>query len=73
MLPGTITFERFEPIPGRHAQIVQSVSDLQLPQLASRDSLHVSEPLDPIALRERLRISAFERLDHQRNSNVMRD
>ena len=73
MLTGTIAFERFEPIPGRHPQIGQSVRDLQLPQLASRDGFHVSEPLDPITLREGLRVSAFKRLDHRQNSNALRD
>jgi len=73
VLAGTVALEGFESIAGRHPQIFQPVRDLQLPQLASRDNLYVSEPLDPIALRERLRVSAFKRLDHGHNSNAMRD
>jgi hypothetical protein len=65
MLPCAITFQRFQPIAGRHPKIVQSARNLQLPQLASGDSRDVHESFDRLALRQRLRVSTLEGLDHE--------
>jgi hypothetical protein len=64
MLASASAFKRFQPIAGRYLQIIQSIRDLQLPQLASRDGQDIREPLNPIALCKRLRVCTLERLDH---------
>ena len=64
VLPCAITLERFEPIAGRHPQVSQPVSDLQLPKLAPGDQLDTLEPLDSSAVRESLGVRALERHDH---------
>jgi hypothetical protein len=50
MLPYTIPFQGFQPIPRRHPQIAQSSRDLQLPQLAPRHSRNIRESPDLFAL-----------------------
>jgi hypothetical protein len=43
---------------------LQTASDLQLPELASRDRRDVRESFDRPALRERFGVDALERPDH---------
>ena len=50
VLASSIALERFEAIPGRHFQIIQSASDLELSQFAPRDRSDVHESPDVIAL-----------------------
>ena len=57
-------FERFQPIAGRYPQIIQTIRDFQLPQLASHDGFYVHEPLNPIALRDGLSVGALECFYH---------
>jgi hypothetical protein len=64
MLPLTIPFQGFQPIPRGHPQIAQSTCDFQLPQLAPRHSRNVRESPDLRSPRKRLCIGALERLDH---------
>lgn len=45
-LPGSVTLERFETVPRWHSEILQTVRDLQLQQLASRDRLDAHETFD---------------------------
>jgi hypothetical protein len=65
MLPCTIPFQGFQPIPRRHPQIAQSSRDLQLPQLASCDSRDIRESPDLCSLGKSLGIEALERFDHR--------
>ena len=65
MLPHTITFQGFQPIPRGHSQIAQSSRDLQLPQLASCDSRDIRESPDLLPLGKSLGIEALERLDRR--------
>jgi hypothetical protein len=64
VLSSPITFECFETIARRHAQVLEVVSDLQLSQLAPSNSLDVDKSLDPLTVRKRLCVSVSERDDH---------
>jgi hypothetical protein len=57
---GTVALERFKTIAGRHSQILQSAGDLELSQLAPRNSSDVHEPPDAESFRERFGIRALE-------------
>ncbi len=48
VLAGTIAFQGLHPVAGRYPQIVQSVRDLQLPELASCDGRDVRKTFDPL-------------------------
>jgi hypothetical protein len=65
MLPCTIPFQGFQPIPRRHPQIAQSSRNLQLPQLASCDSRNIREAPDLRSLGKSLSIETLERFDHR--------
>ena len=64
VLPGSIAFERFEPVARWDPQVIQTASDLQLSQFASGDGLDAHESLDALTAGERLRVAAPERDDH---------
>ena len=65
VLPGAVAFECLQSVARRHTEVFEPACDLQLPQLASRDSLDAHEPFDPPAFRERLCVGALECLDHR--------
>jgi hypothetical protein len=50
MLPLTISFQGFQPIPWGHPQIAQSSCNLQLQQLAPRHSRNARESSDLLPL-----------------------
>jgi hypothetical protein len=50
MLPLTISFQGFQPIPWGHPQIAQTSRNLQLPQLAPRHSRNARESSDLLSL-----------------------
>jgi hypothetical protein len=64
VLPGPLSLQSFQPVARRHHQILQTIRDLKLSELASRDRFDVYEPSDPIAVRKRFHVSALERSDH---------
>jgi hypothetical protein len=66
VLADAVALERFEPVSRRHAQIVETPRDLQLPQLASRYRLDAREARDPSAARQRRGVGAAKRHDHDR-------
>jgi len=65
VLTRSASLERLEAIARRHAEVGQASRDLQLPQLASGDSLDAGEPLDPPPLRQSLGLDIAERHDHE--------
>jgi hypothetical protein len=69
VLTGAITLQGFQPIAGRHAKVIQSTGNLQLTQLPTRDGSDAGKSPNPLALCNRLCVSALERLDH--NSIIM--
>jgi len=78
VLPDAVAFKRLQPVSWRHSKVFQTSRDLQLSQLALRDSLDVHETLDPLAFPESLHIGALKRPDHapiitQRVINGKRD
>jgi len=64
VLARAVAPERLETLARRHAEVGQASRDLQLPHLASGDSLDPGEPLDPPPLRESLGLDIAERHDH---------
>jgi hypothetical protein len=64
MLASTVALERFEPIARWHPKIIKLSCDLQLPQLAPRRRFDANESPDLPAIRQSLRIGAFEGQDH---------
>lgn len=64
MLTGTVAFQGFQPITRWHAQIIQSACLVQLFQLAACHRLYVDEAAHPLAMEQRFRIRALERLNH---------
>jgi hypothetical protein len=60
VLPLAIAPKRLKPVSRRHAEVLESASDLQLPKLASGDRLHALEPPDPKAAGESLGIRIRE-------------
>lgn len=78
VLARPVTLERFKPVSGRHAKVVQTSGDLQLPELSTRDVLNAVKPPDAPSCRQGFRIGIAERNDHQqlltpRVNNVKRD
>tara|TARA_Y100001934_G_C11995939_1_gene605389 strand:- start:188 stop:415 length:228 start_codon:yes stop_codon:yes gene_type:complete len=49
-LPCPITFEFFETIAGRNAQIFNLVCDLQLPKRTSSDRLYIRQPRNALTI-----------------------
>jgi len=64
VLPSTISPQQFETVAGRHAQILQPLGDLQLPQLAPRHPLERLEARHLPTLGQCFGVGASERLDH---------
>jgi len=60
VLPGPVTFERFQSISRRHSQILQLGRDLQLPQLAPSHDGNVHKPPNWPTFRKRFCVSAFD-------------
>jgi hypothetical protein len=60
VLASTIALERFKTIAWWYSQIIESPGDLELSQLAPRNSSNVHKPLDAESFRERFGIRAFE-------------
>ncbi len=73
MLPRAVAFQRFQSIPGRHAQIVQSPRDLQLPQLAASDGGNVCKRLTDSPLESACVSAHLNVLITKLDSNAMRD
>ena len=64
VLTSSVGLERFESVPRRNTEILQSSRDLQLTQLASSDTFDPLKSLDPSAARECLSIGVPKRYDH---------
>ena len=60
-----ITSQGFQPVAWRDPQVVESVSNLQLPELASGYSLECLEPRHRPSLSQPLGIGTSEGTDHQ--------
>jgi hypothetical protein len=73
VLPGSVTFERFEPITRWHPQVFQPSCDLQLPKFAPSNQLDAHEAPDSLTVRKSLGLGTFKRRDHWGNINAMRD
>ena len=61
VLPGTITFQRFQPIAGRYTQIIQNACPIKLFKLAPCYRLDVFKLLDAMPVKQALGIFAFKR------------
>ena len=54
----------FEPVSGRHPQVLEAGGDFELPQLAASDRRNAFEPPDPFAASQRSGVGTPERPDH---------
>jgi hypothetical protein len=64
VLARSFSFQCFEAIARWHAQVIQSRSDLKLPELSPCNLLNVHEAPNSAASGERLRVKTAERSDH---------
>lgn len=65
VLPGPITPKPLQPIPGRHAKIIQPRGGVQHPEFSEAHLLHFrSEPSSPSSLEQPLGVPVAETLDH---------
>jgi len=60
VLPGTITFQRFQPIARRYTQIIQHSGPIKLLKLASCYRPDVFKSLDAMPVKQALGVFAFE-------------
>jgi hypothetical protein len=60
----SFSLQRFEAIARRHAQVIQSRSDLKLPELSPCNLFNAREAPNSIASGECLRVNTAERSDH---------
>ncbi|AOY60153.1 uncharacterized protein Dmul_33830 [Desulfococcus multivorans] len=64
VLPGTIAFQGFQTIAGRHLKIVKACCDLKLPKLSHRNPFDVHKALLSAAFSQSFCIRTFERYNH---------
>lgn len=58
VLADPVAFQRFQPVARWNAEIVQPIGDLQLPELATRNSLDVDEAADTLTTSQMFSICA---------------
>jgi hypothetical protein len=65
VLPGPITSQLLQPIPGLHAKVIQPGSGVHHPKLSQSDLLHFSsEPASWSSVEQPLGVPVAEALDH---------
>jgi hypothetical protein len=65
VLAGSVSFQGFEPVPGREPEILQNHRSSQLAQLAQRDTMNPRiECVHAFAAPQSLGVLVAERLDH---------
>jgi hypothetical protein len=60
VLASAVALEGLEAVARRNLEVIDSASDLQLPQPAARHPRYVDKPPDAMTLRKRLGIGALE-------------
>jgi hypothetical protein len=64
VLSGSISLERFQPIAGRHVQIVEICGNFKLSQFPARDCGHPRKSLDAVSFRKSLSVGARKGSNH---------
>ncbi len=72
VLSRPVALEPLQAVARRHAQVVESAGNFELPKFATRDDLYTRELPNMAAARQRLSVRIAERNDHL-NSNAARD
>jgi hypothetical protein len=65
-----VPLECLEAIARRNFKVIESASDIQLPQFSSCDRLEGREPTNALAAGQALSVAVTERDDHNSNSNA---
>jgi len=58
-----VALERFEPVVGRNPEFLDANDTMKHGELAHRNDLDVSPPRNPVASKQRLRVTTTEGLD----------
>lgn len=68
----SVAFQGFQPILGRNPQVLQAPRDIKLRQFSERHPFNIDETWNSLTSEQGLRFAAFERFDHDNNTDERR-